>query len=98
MYPSSTSGNGRNVQSRSLRSLPAQFAQSVIVNAEMMGDLRVMLHHHGDVAHQLAEFGWQPIQRRDDHFLETTWFDLDHRFYCPALRPARLLTLTATRG
>jgi hypothetical protein len=43
----------------------------------------VMLHHHGDVAHHLAESGGQPVQCRGDHFLETAGFDLDHQPIVP---------------
>ena len=38
-----------------------------------------MLDRHRDIAHQLAEFLGQPVQRGDDHAFETAGFDLDHQ-------------------
>ena len=38
-----------------------------------------MLDRHRDIAHQLAEFLGQPVQRGDDHVFETAGFDLDHQ-------------------
>jgi len=40
---------------------------------------QAVLDHHGDIAHQLAEFLGQPVQRGDDHVFETAGFDLDHQ-------------------
>ena len=45
-----------------------------------VGNAAVMHLNHLDIAHQLAEFLGQPVQRGDDHFLETAGFDLDHQF------------------
>lgn len=38
-----------------------------------------MLDRHRDIAHQLAGFLGQPVQRGDDHVFETAGFDLDHQ-------------------
>ncbi len=52
------------------------------------------IYRHRDVAHQPAEFYGQPVQRRDDHLLETAGLDLDHE---PIVQRAAGLTTGSRR-
>ena len=53
--------------------------RDALVEPEQAGRASAVLDRHRDVAHQLAEFLGQPVQRRDDHVLETAGVDLDHQ-------------------
>ncbi len=53
--------------------------RDTLVKPEQARRSRAVLDHHGDIAHQLAEFLGQPVQRGDDHVFETAGFDLDHQ-------------------
>lgn len=54
--------------------------RDALVEPEQPGRSRVVLHGHGDVAHQPAEFRGQAVQRRRDHLLEAAGLDVDHSF------------------
>src|SRR6478736_9291522 len=53
--------------------------RDALVEPEQAGRTRVVLDDHRDVAHQPAEIFWQPVQRGDDHVLETARLDVDHQ-------------------
>ncbi len=51
-----------------------------LVEAEQSGRPAVVLHRHGDVAHQLPEFFRQAVQCLADHLLEAPGINIDHPF------------------
>jgi len=53
--------------------------RDALVKPGQAGRSRAVLDRHRDIAHQLAEFLGQPVQRGDDHVFETAGFDLDHQ-------------------
>src|ERR1700750_653801 len=53
--------------------------RDALVEPQQAGRTRVGLDDPRDVAHQPAEIFWQPVQRRDDHLLETARLDVDHQ-------------------
>ena len=60
--------------------------RDALVQPEQAGRPCAVLDGHRDIAHELAEFLGQPVQRGADHFLETAGIDLDHLAHCPAQR------------
>jgi len=50
-----------------------------LVEAEQSRRAWLVLDRHGDVAHQAAEFGRQPVQGGNHHLLETGRLNLDHK-------------------
>ena len=72
-----------------------------LVKPEQPARPRTVLDGHGDVAHQLPEFGRQPVECGADHFLETLRLDLDHQPIVgrrPGHAPARFATPGTLEG
>src|SRR5215467_1246312 len=59
-----------------------------LVEAEQPGRARAVLDRDGDVAHQLAEFLGQPVQRRGHHLFKPVRINVDHNSFSAGPVPA----------
>src|SRR5215467_10241352 len=64
-----------------------------LVEAEQPGRARAVLDRDGDVAHQLAEFLGQPVQRRGHHLFKPVRINVDHNSFSAGPPPAVICRL-----
>ena len=53
--------------------------RDALIQPEQPGRAGVVLDRHRDIAHHLAEFFRQPVERCGHHVFEPAGFDLDHQ-------------------